>query len=292
MSSIFRLIAGSNTLDIVDKKGFDSFYNYSVVMYSSGSREFKQAVPVLGAISTEMIQAGKDTPVHVLVDKRKEGPLEALLDSINRNKEEAEEFALSIKPDEIVDNKPAQRQALKVSSENIEEARKNVLKYANDIKIVTSIADDLLRTELPPKVWGAKDINKTLASIKDSMGVYNKVIDKIDYASENSDINMSFIKNALNVAGTKKKKKMAHEAVSGAENNIQDLIKIGTDIAQTLSGLLELDGIVKKSTGYPATWFFDSSVLYDLKYGYEDLIKGVMKSASIESRVIRPLKKR
>jgi hypothetical protein len=50
-----------------------------------------------------------------------------------------------------------------------------------------------------------------------------------------------------------------------------------------------MDATFQKHTGFPATWFFCSSVFMDFLYEYENLIEHLIKAANIESFLIEPL---
>ena len=53
--------------------------------------------------------------------------------------------------------------------------------------------------------------------------------------------------------------------------------------------LYDIGEVFKKQTGYPPTWFFDSSVFYDFQYGFENLIRHLVRMAKADATLIEPL---
>jgi len=78
-------------------------------------------------------------------------------------------------------------------------------------------------------------------------------------------------------------------AVSRISENFIPVKNMISSLAQILHRLYDIDWVFKKYTGYPTTWFFNSSVFYDFLYSFENLIKSLIKTASIESGFIEPL---
>lgn len=260
---------------------------------SRSPQEFlKKAAPVLGMVMSnfvptdEMIRvSAKQAPGNELMD--------TILDSIRRDKENAKIFVLQIKPDEITQNKPKQVQAY-----NKLQTVSSMAQYSEDLKNfqeafdeTRQMSDILLKTSLPSTMWGGKEVGNILSNVKTDMDEISRDLDQFEILVENSVRGSEYIVSAMKSSLSKEgmKKIGLHKVTGKMTNNFYDIKGTMSRLAQTLHGLFNIDRTFKKHTGYPTTWFFDSSIFYDFMYGFENLINSLVRAIAIEKGIIEPL---
>jgi hypothetical protein len=214
--------------------------------------------------------------------------MENLVNRLQNNKKDLEVFLLKLKPDEIVQNKPREIQAAHNElSGRIKSYRRDILKIADNVKETKHLSDILLRTQLPKTMWGSKGIQKTLSNIQEEM--QNSInIDNFEFHTERAKNASEFLDEVI-YKNARLKKEAMDELVKNISNNFFQIKRVIGSMAQNLYALFDIDKTFKKATGYPATWFFDSSIFYDFKYNFENLVKSMIRCARLEADVIGPL---
>lgn len=260
---------------------------------SKSSKEFlNKASPILSMVMSNLIPT--DEVIRISARKSQDNDLmEAVLDSIQRNKDNAKVFVLEMKPDEITENKPKQVQAYSRL-----QTVGSMSQYAQDLRNFTDamtetrhMSEILLRTNLPSTMWGGKEVGNILSSVKSDMEMMDSDLNRFEIITENSIRGCEYIISAMKSGLSEKSiEKIGLNKVAGKmTNNFYQIKGTLSKLAQTLHGLFNIDRMFKKHTGYPTTWFFDSSIFYDFMYGFENVVNSLVRAIAIEKGIIEPL---
>lgn len=259
---------------------------------SKSSKEFlEKAAPVLAMIMSNLIQ--KDEAIRVSAKRKDSSLLNQVLDSIRKEKEKAEVFVLEIKPDEITENKPKE-----IKASNRDEILSSMIRYADDlgkfeeaVKETHHMAEILLKTNLPMTMWGGREVANVLSSVKSDLEEMSPYVKRFEYLKESSVKGSEYIAQALrkNLDPSTLMKIGVGKVKGKMTENFYEMKGTMSRLAQVLHRLFNADRLFKKHTGYPTTWFFDSSIYYDFLYGFENIISNLIRSAMIEKGTIEPL---
>lgn len=275
------------------RKGGHNFFgclNNRRITESKSPKEFmEKAAPVLAMVTASFCPK---SPFKINAYWSKEansGMLDSILDAIRKNRENLEVAVLTYYPDEITQNKPKDLQAF-----DDREMVSRVAAYAKDMKDFYDIIDEmnklatiLLRTKFSSSMWGAKDVHKILAKIPNEIesAASDFIVDHYKEDSEKHAGRILLASRDPNLFRRANIPAMAGHLIK----NFFVLKRAMSNIAQIYHPLYRIDAAFKKYTGYPTTWFFNSSVFYDYLYNYDNHVNNLAKMAKIESDTIEPL---
>lgn len=265
------------------KRHILSYLNNSRLTESKSSKNFiTKSMPVLSMLINEL------APKRInLKQSNENNMLNQLVDVLNRNKNDLEVFVLKLKPDEIVQNKPRQIQAAYNGlPSRIDGYQEDILKISENIKDIKHLSNILLGTTLPKTMWGAKEVQKVLSNMQDENQNIN--IDKIDFYTEKTKNASEFLNKVIS-RGINVNLENLNRVIKNISNNFFNIKNIISSMAQNLYGLFDINKTFKNATGYPATWFLDSSIFYDFCYDFENLVNDMIKCARLENNVIEPI---
>lgn len=259
--------------------------NDSRILEAESSKKFaKRSVPVLSMVISQM---SKEVPMEIV---KKVSPqknvFDFLLDTIKDNQKGTEMVMRDMVPDEISENSPREMKA----SENLV---KGVVSYKEYLRGVSSSVAEmmdlgkiLLRTHIMPTVWGSKQIMASLNESRTGLGTLSSDLGGLEAIMEGSEKRASIVAASLNNPVQKAKLPQIIEPIISGFFNMKHIL---SSMTESFYPLYSIDGVCKKHAGYPATWFFDSSIFYDFGFNYDNLVKNLIKTAHMESNVIVPL---
>lgn len=267
---------------------YDGILNGCLLTESDTSKRFlSKSVPVLSLIAVNL---SKNCSIKGW--KTADSLLDPLLDEIKKHTEDVEVQVLDAAPDEITENTPKEMKTAEIFK-GVAEYRSSLDGFKEVLLDTRRQAEILLRTKLPSTMWGEKKVTAVLSSVKAELlpiGQWENDLDALMESSERKSwATLSRLSKTAGLSKSMVKKAVGETAADVIDKFVQ--IKKGMSVlAEALHGLSSIDGVFKTSTGYPATWFFDSSVFYDFLYNYENLVASLIKTARIESSTMIPLR--
>lgn len=270
----------------ISKKSRDLYGSLNgVKLIQSESKEkfVSRSIPVLSMIASNI-------PVKesVKVYGNKPEYIDQILKSIRDNHEDVEILMLSLAPDEQVENSPREVKAAQEKKliRRIKSYKKIVKNSALTVQEVNNLSDILLRTRFSPSMWGGKTVLGLMSSInKDKSKIsttdFDAAVERSDKALDK--VAMMIMKPKMFSVPVIKK------SIDGVINDFSIMKTSFSKLSQSLYDLFDIDRQFKKHTGYPVTWFFNSSMFYDFAYHFENLVRNLMETSKIESGLIEPL---
>lgn len=260
-----------------------SHLNGSTLMKCSSSEFDGYMAPVISMIVSEL---KGDKSLEVWGNDDGMGLINKILKYINTYPEAVKLLSLSNKPDEMTINTPPVVLASDLMG-LMEEYRKHVKQISSSMSETQSLAGALLRTELPGTMWGANKIHGALNSIRGNMNAIQDDLNHFEMSAERTDKSADMFRDFMPTGKIRGK-----SATKLADNVIEDFHVMKQAVSKTsqaLYALFSIDPLCKKYTGYPTTWFFDSSIYYDFLYEFENLIRNLILTTKAERGVMAPL---
>jgi len=284
---LFRV--GSTTVQISKiGKGFYSLINNRVVLANKSEKEFiSKSIPIIALIVNSLKRTAQTDALRWKpLDKNYTSLIDQTLKAINDNSAPVKLFVLESKPDENQDNFSPVEASGNGMDRGLEEYKSSLKKFGETIEAVTHGAGILLRTNLEKNMWGSKEVMAMLSSIKVNMAVVGEESEVIENCIERSDRQASFIQKALR---SKKESDQTKEVIGKTIRNFSLIKSFMSGLVQASQNLYSIDNLFKSKIGYPATWFFNGSIYNDYMLDHENLVDHLIKSASLEAKVIEPL---
>jgi len=284
---LFRV--GSTTVQISKiGKCFYSLIDNRVILANKSEKEFiSKSIPIIALIINSLKRTAQvDALRWKPLDKNYTSLIDQTLKAIKDDPAPAKLFVLESKPDEIQDNFSPVEASGKSLDKGLEEYKLCLKKFGDTIEAVTHGAGVLLRTNLEKGMWGSKEVMAVLSDIKADMTVVGEESEVIENCIERSDRQASFIQSALR---SKKASEQTKDVIGKAINNFSVIKSYMSGLAQASQNLYSIDSLFKTKVGYPATWFFNGSIYNDYMLDHENLVDHLIKSASLEAKVIEPL---
>lgn len=205
---------------------------------------------------------------------------------VKENLRPTEIFVLETVQDEIQDQLPKEASKKRGILSSLSEYQNSIKDFETTINNIRESSDILLKTVLAKQMWGSKDVMDIINNSRTSMTALTPYYEKIEACFERSDTRVGFIKASF-------ERRIASEQVRNVvSKSIEDfsfLKSFMSKLAQNLQPLYAIDKEFKSRVGYPATWFFNPTTFMDFTDEYENLVRHVIKSASIESEIFEPL---
>lgn len=205
---------------------------------------------------------------------------------VKNNLRPAEIFVLELVPDEIQDQLPKQAAVRKPILPGLQNYRNSLKELEATVNCLRGSSEILLKTKLAKQMWGSKDVMQVIHANKTAMTVISQDYEKADMCFEKSGDRAKIVTAAF-------ERRMAtqhtKEVVGNMIEDFSFLKSFMSKMAQELQPLYTIDQDFKASTGYPATWFLNASTFMDFTDSYDNLIKHIIKFASLESEVFEPL---
>jgi len=283
-----RFRVGADTIE-VSRSGrrLLTLLNGRAIMAAKSDKEVaERSAPVMARIISVLGKATEGIKVACsVVDRRYAARLGDVLKTIRDNSDHVEVETLEKPGDEEQDSGPKQGYPSASLTEGVVAYREHIAEVGRNISSLNHASEVLLRTHLAPHMWGGKEVTSVLGAVKSGMARLAGEADTLDAHLEHSDTGARYVQACL-ASG---RDTHVSEAISRVTENFSSIKTYASELAQTLHGLYDIDRVFKASTGYPATWFLDSSILMDLGYEYDGLIGNMVKNASVEASVMEPL---
>ena len=286
-SPVGQIIIGDDTiaLRMQDRSVLGSLNN-SIMIETESEKKFQErAVPIVSMVVADL--SIKNPVVKVYSNDSYKDLFQNILKQVNKS-EDAKVMVLEVKPDEMQENIPRQF----LSNEAVPRAIKSYCDQVKDFSDVmeetSSLANILLKTQLPRTMWGAKKVQSLINNIRADFDNMADEVNDFEAHAEATERDTSIMLAMAQNPGSVEKHK-ANKIIDDVKTRFTSMKNTISKTAQALYGLFDIDPVVKASTGYPTTWFFDSSIFYDFTYDYNNLIKNLIKAAKAETEVIAPL---
>jgi len=279
---------GSDTVDISrNGKHFYTLLNRRAVLESKSEKDLiNRTSPVIASFLKTLCKQNNLKEIIVAKEKNYKEMLDIIIKDISDNLNGAEISVLKMVPDEMQENSPVEfRTANFKEMSKVCEALSSISENIENTKHIASI---LLRTNLPKDMWGGKEVTSVFHGAKNSMEEMADSLESVEGCIEQSD---NFLRH-LSSFGEKIPNSHIPQVRAMVGNTLEHFATIKTvlsDLSQNLHGLYDIDSTFKRCTGYPATWFLNSSILYDFLFEFETLIEQLIKLARIEENTMGPL---
>ena len=275
-TKIAQIVCQDNNFDIIHSKSDHCLLNGCQVI-SSKTDSF---MPLSGMLVLSTCIRPNEK-VQVTYDPSFSNQLKDLLDVITHS-DQAKVEVLESKPDETVNNKPSDFGIPNITNYQA------MLKSASEcLDQALSLTTALLKIKLPRKMWGVKEVEKILTRSRTDVEDIEQGKEAFEIAAEQSDFKAGQLKTFLEQY--KGKKQASCEMVNSMISDFMTMKKIMASYLIACHKLYGINKVSKIHTGYPATWFFDPSVLYNFMEKYEDMSDHLVAAARSESSLIRPL---
>jgi hypothetical protein len=224
-----------------------------------------------------------NTLIDITAEKGFADFVKTILDTVNKSRSEKIRV-LEEKPDEREENTSLENA---VCAEDLSMYREGLKSFSETFEDAMESSVILLRTVFPRTMWGAKELKSSLSKMKTaSAEIYNDK-EKFEIAVEQSDSLLGHLASCLfDNAGSPK---VAVNSIDHITTNFLTMKRIMASFLQSFYKLYTSDQLIKKCSGYPATWFFDPSVFYNFLERYEDVSNNLIDISRAVSSVIRPL---
>jgi hypothetical protein len=263
----------------------NTLLNRRTILTAESKKDFStKSSPVLALVARELVKKAQASSIQGYSKKAKDTTdmVDETIENIKKNIVPVEITMLKTVPDEIEENDPPV------------EARFNIAKfegYCRDMEEINTnligirqTSGTLLKTNLAPKMWGAKEVMKVINEMNTDKEEIENGFEQIEARMEHAEDQVRMIQASIGRnTGT------LRPLVGKVIENFSQVKSFMSKLAQTLQNLYTIDRVFKAHTEYPATWFFDPTTYMDFNFEYDNLINNLIKTASIESKVIEPL---
>ena len=283
-----RIKVGATNLDFRSYKNhFYPVLNGSQLYEPKTQANFTENIlPIAGILTATLVKKAESSS-QILYEEA--SPYAGMLNQFVQNLEKdlgVKVQVLTVVPDEIQNNYP--NDFIKLAKSNpglIAEYRNTILAASRNVQDCVELAEALLNTNFPKTMWGVQGVQKVLAKVGDGLEKMAPALEQLEASVEHSDTRLRQLHRGL-VSGADLRGWQALTELVGDFVKIKGLL---ANMAQVLYQLCDIDRVFKKQTGYPTTWFFNSSTFYDFIYCFENLLNDLIKMAAAESSTIDPL---
>jgi len=196
-------------------------------------------------------------------------------------------MVLQDKPDEHRENTPSTDEGVYRRFLNaVPNYRQNISEYTETKNNLLNLSEALCRSKFSSSMWGADKVIRRIASIRDDLKEMKEGEENFDRAVE--DIGRNEKRMILFVSGRSKSPE-AKKIFGQFGSDFNEIKSFMTRLAMSLARLNRIDGVFKKYTGYPATWFFNPSLFYDFQYNYDTLtdhIAGLPNMVAVHAPIV------
>ena len=279
--------AGTDRIDISrNGKHFYTLLNRRAVLESKSEKDLiTRTSPVISTFLKTLCKQGNLKEVTIIKGKDYKEMLDTIIKNISDNLGNAEISVLQMVPDEMQENTPAETRA--ANFKDMSNICENFSSISENVENLKHIASILLRTNLPKDIWGSKEVVSVFHETKNSMDSMNDSFEYLEGCIEQSDSILRHLSSFSDKISNNIPQ--VRTLVGNIIDNFSNTKTVLSELSQNLNGLYDIDSTFKKNTGYPATWFLNSSILYDFLFEYEALIEQLIKFARIEKNLIEPL---
>ena len=285
--SLCELKIGSDKVGI-SKVGrlLNTLLNRRTILTADSKKEFSsKSSPVLALIIKELVRKAQVDSIQGYSGGAKDTTemVNETIKNIKDNIVPVEVVMLKTVPDEVEENNPPVEARISIATK-----LDNYCKEMEDINAnligVRQTSGTLLKTSLATKMWGAKEVMKVINDMNSEQEEINNGSEQIEARMEHSEDQVRLIQASIGRnTGT------LRPLVGKVIENFSTVKSFMSRLAQTLQGLYTIDRVFKAQTEYPAAWFFDPTTYADFNFEYNNLINNLIKTATIESKVIEPL---
>ena len=284
---------GSDSIQIskIGRHLYTLLNNKAIMMARSKKELFERVVPVLSYIIKNVSKNVQSNTVRwKSANKNYTEMLNGMLKAISENLRPVELFVLKMKPDEIQDNTKIDKAASFTDREamivNMNNYCLNLKRFGENLTNLRNTSEVLLRTDLDKGIWGSKEVMAVLNDVKVEIKSLEDDFEVIEGCLEHSD---KYACNLRTIISQNISTHHTRDIIGNITENFSQLKSFKSVLAQVLLPLYKIDASFKSHVGYPATWFFNSSIFHDFLFEYESLIDNMVKCASLESKTIETL---
>jgi methyl-accepting chemotaxis protein len=279
---------GNDSIDISrNGRYFYTLINKRAILASCSEKDaITRTGPVISILLRSLCKQGNIKQVSVNKSylsalKNYREMIDSMIKQISDNLGGAEISVLETVPDEIQENTPAEARSASLSGLS---AMKNELPIISEtVENIKHMSDILLKTNLSKNVWGGKEVSSVLHETKSNLEKMSDSFELLDRTTEQLDDTLR------QLTASSKNKSQARDLIGKLIDNFSTIKTVISELAQSTNKLYDIDFTFKKATGYPATWFLNSSIYHDFMFEYDNLMEQMVKLARIEENTVSPL---
>lgn len=247
------------------------------------SNDLEKLLPVAVAVASALGRRNGAKGIKCS-SKSKVGQLQEVDRFIREHKDLFDKFMLDTesKPDESQENTPKEA-SLPGCLDGFRSWLSDIGKNLDGVKHTANI---LLKTEPAKDMWGGKKVAAVIAGIRAGMEKLSEHTESIERRLEIMDDTARYLRAAFGTPAAESRVKVAAGSIIA---NFAELKAYMSDLAQVLHRLHGIDAVFKECTGYPATWFLDSTILMDFMFEYGTLMTNLAGAARAEVSAVEPL---
>jgi len=272
---------------------FYTLLNDKALMMAHSKKElFDRVVPVLSYVVKNVSKKAESNTVKwKSANSNYTEMLDKMLKAISENLRPVELFVLKMKPDEIQDNTKVDKSVTSFTEKstmmaNLNDFHLHLKRFEENLNNLQDTSEVLLKTNLDKSIWGSEKIMSIIDSVKMESMNLKSAFESIEGCFEHSD---RYVSNLETVISKNIPSPYTRNIIGKITENFSLLKSFKSVLAQTLLPLYKIDASFKSHVGYPATWFFNSSIFHDFLFEYDSLIDNMVKCASLESETIETL---
>ena len=283
---LLRASVGQDNLSVSrNGRKFYTLVNGRAVAESKSEKEFASNGAPTAAVLLKALLKQNGGPVNIKSGPEYRQMLDALIKNIKDNLGDAEVLVLQEVPDEMHGNSSAELQA---SYDKLSGYCGDLGVFKETIENASHLSEVLLKTSLPKTMWGGKEVGVVLHEVKTAMDHMRPIMEEIEACVEQSENGIGILQS-IGKTASKEQLRFKKETAGRVIEHFSTLKTVTSGLVQALQKLYGIDSTFKKSTGYPATWFFNSSIFFDFMYEFDNLVDNLIKMTKIESGTIEPL---
>ena len=275
---------GTNNVNISrNGRYFYALLNKRAVLEACSEKDaINRTTPVISTLIVALCKKGNTKQVSINNNgKNYREMIDNMVKQISDNLRGVEISVLETVPDEIEDNSPAEVRTASLSGISV--MKKEFPVISETIGNIRHISEILLKTNLSKNVWGVKEASVVLHDTKHNLEKMSDSFESFDKSIEHMDDSLR------QLMASSKNKNQIRDIIGKVIDNFSTIKTVISELAQNTSKLYGIDFTFKKATGYPATWFLNSSIFHDFEYEYDSLIEHMVKMARIEEEIVNPL---
>jgi hypothetical protein len=284
-------IKGRSRIGIVakNKSVYGVLDGYKLLESGNSASFMAESVPILAKVAVKLCKDEGEKSLGI--SKRDKEPkykdlIEEFTSQVSKDPEDIEIQLLETQPDEVTENSGKPDISAAKVAESLNGYNLLLAGCWETSEKVQSLAMAMLRTRLAKNMWGGKDIQKILDSTRHKIEAMSEEMENFESAVETTDRNINSMMHLLRQGVINPAQKAMF---SETARNFFAVKKPIIDLAKGIFSLYTIDPVFRKHTGFPTTWFFNSSLFYDFLYHFESLIEHMIDLTKAEAKTVEPL---
>lgn len=287
-----RVKIGSNCIDLVDDGARKLLLNGYETAVCDGAVQDESYVALVVDMLSKIMSSGV-SKVVVMTDGGSDGLIRSVAERLKGKIgkpsvkfESNESEGLTVSPADHKVDGVVNTEAL---AKNASVLADKVVKVADAIVSVHDAALMMTRKHLVKSMWGANRIQDILEGVKSRLedpGLpWSKVASCADVLSKSS----LRLRRKMSSEDPEDVRMVTNVLIPNINDGYATLKSASESAAVSFVPLVYIDDICKEATTYPATWFFDETVIDSLSRGYDGVLDFLVQVPVMEAKAIDPL---